>query len=230
MAELAADLDAIERGATPRAVTDRMGRSPGGPGTLTGVEARVSVGMGQPDMAIRKNRAPLFIGVGVAAALAAGAALMFSGGAKQDAGNANLVQPAPTAAAQPPVQAAAPVPVAVPAPVLARVIVSSVPPNAEVYVDDALVGNAPYTLTKPANDKQLRLELRVPGYENKLAVISALSSDTLLLTLTKKAVEAPRPASHAAAKPKPKADAPKEKAAGPAPKGRVQTEVLDPWD
>src|SRR5262245_15494410 len=46
MAELGADLNAMERGITPRAVIDKVERATSGPQTLTGVEARVSVATG----------------------------------------------------------------------------------------------------------------------------------------------------------------------------------------
>jgi hypothetical protein len=117
--------------------------------------------------------------------------------------------------------------------VIAKVAITSEPAGAEVYVDGALVGNAPHAITKPQGDKRVSVELRATGYENKALTLSADSQDSIMLTLVKKvvAVEAApsRPSSHASKPSKPKPEAGKDKpAAGP--KGRVQTEVLDPWD
>ncbi|HEX7479789.1 MAG TPA: serine/threonine-protein kinase [Polyangiales bacterium] len=236
MAELAADLEAIEHGLTPKAVMERVDRAAGGQATLTGVEARVSVGMGQPELALRKNKTPLYIGIGVVALLVVGGVVaMMSGGKGSEA--ANVVKPA-SDPAKPAEQAPQPAaaPPAAPAAAPVKVTVAAEPAGAEVYVDGSLVGNAPYTVAKPDGDKQLHLELRATGYESKAIVISALTEDTLTVKLTQKPkAEEPRASTHAgSSKPKSKNGAApagdKPAAAGGQKSGRVQTEVLDPWN
>jgi serine/threonine-protein kinase len=234
MAELSADLEAIERGLTPRAVIDKVENRPTGTAqTLTGVEARVSVGMGQPEVAIQKSKMPMFLGIGVAALVLVGGAVAMMSGKSETAGNE--VKPAPAAAAKPVEPAPAPV-VPVPA---AKVTVTSDPANAEVYVDNALVGNTPYAMTKPDGDKQVHLELRVAGYDNKNIVISSMSSESVAVSLSKHIVAeppqqaAPPPSSsHSSSRPKPTGSKPAKGEGKPAAGkgGRSQTEVLDPWD
>jgi eukaryotic-like serine/threonine-protein kinase len=233
MAELGADLNAMERGITPRAVIDKVERSTSGPQTLTGVEARVSVATGQ--IQIRKNRTPMFIGLGLAAAAVIGVgAFMMSGkddGAQQPTA---AVKPAedPTSGAQP---TAAPPPTA-PAP--AMVTVTSYPANAEVYQGGALVGNSPYALTKPESGKDVKLELRMPGYDSKFVTISSATGTAVGVNLLKKAEDRPKVEEPAVKAPpagarKPPKKQNTEERPKPAPGGgktKTQTEVLDPWD
>ncbi len=234
MAELNADLELIERGLTPKAVLERVDRAAGAQPTLAGVEARVSVGQG--DYSVRKNRTPMYIGIGVAAVVLLGGGIAMMAASKS-ADAANVVKPAsdPKPAEPAPQPAAAPQPAPIaPAPV--KVSITSEPPGAEVYVDNALVGNVPYSVNKPDGDKQLRLELRAAGYESKTVVVSALTEDSLKVTLAKKEKpEEPRPAAHAGgSRPHGKreeAAGDKPAAAAPAKGGHAQqTEVLDPWN
>ena len=240
MAELAEDLDALERGLPPKAITERFDRPPAGtiPGTLTGVEARVSMGSGSQEIAIRKSRAPLFIGLGVAAALVLGGGALLFGG---KGGSETAVKPEPAHPAEPgPQPTAAVQPVKVepekpadppPAPAPAKLTVNSNPAHAEVYLDGSLVGNAPYQVEKPAAGKPIKLELRLPGYQNKSVEISERSHD-VVLQLQKaeepKQPAAPRPTQATRPK-KPAAKEPSDKPARPT-RSPSQTEVLDPWN
>jgi hypothetical protein len=239
MAELSADLDAIERGQVPRAVIDKVERATSGPQTLTGVEARVSIGGGQQDIAIRKSRAPLFIGAGVGVALVIGviAATMSKqapGAPQADAAKpaapptAEPAPPQPAAAANPPPARPAPEPPKAPPPDV-KVTVSSVPENAEVYIDGSLVGNTPFPIVRPGSDKaSLKLELRLSGYENRSVVISARSND-VALTLKKveeKAAAHPAPA-RPAKRSRTESGSHEERSSS---HGGSQTEVLDPWN
>ncbi|HEY2735846.1 MAG TPA: serine/threonine-protein kinase, partial [Polyangiales bacterium] len=157
MAELSADLDALERGQTPRAIIDKVERATSGPQTLTGVEARVNIATGQQDIAIRKSRAPLFVGLGFGAAALVGIAFVTMSKHDASAPQADVPKPVapivasqvpqPTAAAKPPAEVAPPAQPAPPPEV--KVAVRSVPENAEVYLDDSLVGNTPYAIAKP---------------------------------------------------------------------------------
>ena len=245
MSELAADLEALERGNQPKAITEpRLQRPPAGagPGTLTGVEARISMGSAPPDLAIRKNRAPLYVGAGSTLAVVGFVSFLVLGKGPAQPGQNGVDAPAaeiptptadpsvpqPTAAAQPgaaPTQAVAPQ-VVEPAP-LPKLSVSSNPDHAEVYASGQLVGNTPYTLTKPESGKPVKLELRLPGYQNKSVEISNQSSDVTLQLEKLEVRPAPRPAASSHTK-RPRT----EPAARPAPakKPPAQGEVLDPWN
>jgi predicted Ser/Thr protein kinase len=238
MAELGNDLDAMERGVTPRAVIDKLERAASGPQTLTGVEARVSVATGPIE--IRKSRTPLFIGLGLAAVALIGIGAFMMRGKRDDTQQPTAaVKPAeeqnpsqPAAANNPPAETAQPTPP--PAPAL--VTVTSYPANAEIYQAGALVGNSPFAVSKPESGKDVNLELRLPGYDSKVVTISAATGSSIGVNLAPKAEEKPKveekPAPHANAspKPKPKPKANEGKPASGGGKGRAQTEVLDPWD
>jgi hypothetical protein len=236
MAELAADLDSLERGQTPRAVLDKVERATSGPQTLTGVEARVSIATGQQDIAIRKSRAPLFIALGVAGALVIGvvlAAMSKNEAPRADAQKPDTAAPAveptapqPTAAANPPAAAAPEQPK--PAPEV-LVGIKSTPDGAEVYLDGQLVGNTPYTIARPDGSKQLKLELRMSGYESRTLSVSSRTSDMNLAL--KKVEEKTPPHTSSSARPakRPRSESsPREER--PASRGQSQTEVLDPWN
>jgi serine/threonine-protein kinase len=241
MAELSADLDAIERGQAPRAVIDKVERATSGPQTLTGVEARVSIGSGQQDIAIRKSRAPLFIGAGFGAVLVIGVIVATISKQASSAPQADAAKPAapptsepapaqPTAAAANPAPAApAPEPVKAPPPEV-KVTVASNPDSAEVYLDGSLIGNTPFPIVKPSADKAaLKLELRLNGYENKSVIISARSND---VAVTLKKLE-DKPAAHpTAAKPakRPRGESGAREERPSNHGSGSQTEVLDPWN
>jgi serine/threonine-protein kinase len=235
MAELAADLDALERGQTPRAVIDKVERATSGPQTLTGVEARVSIGTGQQDIAIRKSRAPLYIGIGVAAAAVIG--IVFVTMSRTEAPRAEVQKPdsapvaepslpQPTAAANPP-PSAEPEKVKAPPPEV-KLNIKSNPEGVEVYLDGQLVGNTPYTVIKPDGDKQMKLELRQSGYESRLVAISSRTSD-MMLTLKKVEDKAAAHSSGNRAAKRPRAES-GSREERPANRGQSQTEVLDPWN
>jgi serine/threonine-protein kinase len=247
MAELGADLEALERGMTPKAVTDKVERAAAGAGpqTLTGVEARVSVGSGAHDIAIRKNHTPLYFGIGLAAALVViGGAVMFTRGSAPEVAGADTAHkpdapalpaenaPQPSAAAQP----SPTVPATPTAPVPEKITIDSNPEHAEVFLEGSLVGNTPYQIEKPAAGKPQKLELRLPGYQSRSVEISEHSSNDVTLQLQKAEEPAPaatRPAApsnnHPAANKRPRAEAP-AKPARPAGRSQQQTEVLDPWN
>jgi eukaryotic-like serine/threonine-protein kinase len=233
MAELSADLEAVARGLTPRAVIDKVERAAAsGPQTLTGVEARVSLATGPIE--IRKSRTPMFAAAGLAAVVLLGAGVFMMRGKHDDTQQPTAAtKPAeetpaqPTAANAP--EAEKPTP-----PPPSMVTVTSYPANAEIYQEGALVGNSPYALSKPENGKDVKLELRLPGYDSKVVTISAATGSSIGVNLAPKAEEKPKPeeakpAPHASSKPKkPKANEERKPASGG--KGRAQTEVLDPWD
>jgi eukaryotic-like serine/threonine-protein kinase len=259
MAELAADLDALERGQAPRASREITGTGTGGfgrtavvgqPQTLTGVEAGFEP---TSELQIRKSRAPLVLGV-VAAVAAVGLGLWLTLGrsgsqpaspdapvAAEDAKGAQ-----PIAANQPPTEAAAPA--------LTTVSVTSEPDRAEVYQDGRLVGTTPYTLTKPEPNKHVMLKLHLAGYEDKQVELSDQSSDTQVHLAKEPSPPAAQPPTTptiekaektekapAASTPKrprketaPKAEKPATPSAPAKPKKdpapAPSTDVLDPWN
>jgi serine/threonine-protein kinase len=215
MAELAADLEAVERGQVPRATTEGFGRS--GPQTLTGVEARAIGFETAPDLQIRKNRAPMLFGL-AAAVVVVGLGLWFAFGRNTQPVAAGSGPDAPTvngeaiaapnqgqgaqgeaqgpkssqpAAATPSAQGPAkPEDGTHPEPAVSATLnVTSQPERAEVYADGRQVGTTPYTMTKPDAHKPVTLKLRLSGYAEKQVEISDQSSD-LLVTLEKEASRA----------------------------------------
>ena len=250
MAELGADLEAVERGQVPRAITEGFGRS--GPQTLTGVEARVTAFEPAAELQIRKNRAPVMVGL-AAALLAVGLGLWFAfgrstepvaAGADAPAVPGEPIAPEGTQGAQPAAasQTGAPSKPAE-APVIATLNVTSTPDRAEVFADGRLVGSTPYTMTKPEASKPVKLKLHLAGYEDKQIEISEQSGD-VLVQLEPSAKE---PSKEPAKEPAKAATRPKNGASPSAPK-RAQpatpstpkpanrgnpapsTDVLDPWN
>jgi serine/threonine-protein kinase len=246
MAELEQDLEALERGAMPRAVAAAppIERPPTGPQTLTGVEARVARTADDVDFTVKKRKTPLFVGLGVCVALAgAGSAYWFGRSnsahsvpptkqAVAAAANpvtapngpgASAVQAPPTAAVEAKLPAE-PEPVA--AQPAAPLTVTSQPTNADVYVAGALVGTTPYAAPKPERGKHVTLELRSNGYQAKSIELTD-ASDDIQVTLQKLAA---RPST--AARPTKRAHSDSGAVKQPAPSGKrtaPQAEVLDPW-
>jgi hypothetical protein len=238
MAELASDLDAIERGLVPQAVFAKQARSAAGPGTLTGVEARVGSGLNDAGVAVRKNRTPLFAGVGALAVVLLGVVMFVLPRASAPAANASkTIEPLPMAAAEAPsapqpTAAAAP-PAPPPAPVRAvakaEINLRSHPEHAEVYRDGALLGSAPLSIARPS--APIALELRLPGYGVRQVELSPDSTDELSISLSKleeKPLKLGATPSASRSGRHPHAEgASRERAA----KGHAApTEVLDPWN
>jgi tRNA A-37 threonylcarbamoyl transferase component Bud32 len=245
MAELSADLDAVEHGLTPKAVVDQVQRttlaSQTSPELASG--GRVTFGHGQPTASGvipgRKSPWPVIGAVVAVVAVLGGVGFVAFGSRSSDA---NVVKPAPAAPAEAAVApsalpssgtAPAPAPSAAPAPAPeaapAQITISSEPAGAELYRDHALLGNTPVTLSKPKDPQHLELELRASGYQSKTFSISAMTDDELKITLTaqsKASSHRPAPQAHAA-EPAPSKPS---KAKPDKPKRGVESEVLDPWD
>jgi tRNA A-37 threonylcarbamoyl transferase component Bud32 len=226
MAELLADLEALEAGLTPQAVIDNVARNThvGSKNTPTdmGLGGRVTMGVGQPEVPKNKLTVPIAIGVLIVIGIGVGVAM---GGGDKPAPEAHVVEPAkpepaPVVAAPDPVPApAAPVtPEPVP-PTL--VMISSDPDGAEVFRDNAMVGNTPYKLPKPSGSEQIALELRRSGYESRPIMITAMTGGDLRLQLQRK---------KSSSRPQPAQPQPSTKPDRPRPKPTTQSEVLDPWD
>jgi serine/threonine-protein kinase len=239
MNELLEDLEALERGRTPKAVVDHVSR-----GTLSGqgpsstdAPGRITYGVGQPEVPGQRSMKPLMIGGAVAVLLAGGVALALMG---RGSDQPNVVKPAgetPNAAAPTPPTAPQPAPAAPEQPAAPaqppQVTINSEPAGAEVYRSGALLGNTPYTMPRPDPQEQVPIELRMSGYQTKSFAITAMTEDGLKVTLTKSSSSSGRhgSSSRPAPTPVPTPAAPAEK---PKPSKRpakhgVDTEVLDPW-
>jgi serine/threonine protein kinase len=229
MAELLADMEALESGLTPQAVVDRVERSTQSslkntPSDMLG-GGRVTMGVGQPEVPKKSPLVPITIGALVLIGI--GVAFAMSGGDKADP-QAHVVKPADPAPAVPTVPDPAPAPTppvaAAPEPVAAApalVMISSDPDGAEVFRENSFVGNTPYKLPKPTGSEQVALELRRNGYESKPFTITSLTGEEFRVSLTrKKSSHRPPPA-----QPQPSTKPEKTK-----PRPPTQSEVLDPWD
>ena len=67
----------------------------------------------------------------------------------------------------------------------AEVTISSEPTGAELYRDDALLGNTPFPIQKPKDNERIDLEVRLSGYDSKAFSITAITRDELNVTLDK---------------------------------------------
>ncbi len=243
MSELASDLDMAASGATPKAVIEAVDRGSASPAALQAAERpSVTVGLPSQEIRIKKPLTPVFLGIGAVLLLGAGALVMFSGdksSPQSPEAAPHMVAPAaeqaPQAADEPPKEAesapeAAPEPKPEPKPAEAAqpakkpsVTVSSAPPGVEVYVDGALVGNTPYTMPKPTGDGVVELSFKKAGYADKKVRISALTANTMQVTLnrtpsrTRRATTRPRTSKRSGSWSLPA-------------RPRQETEVLDPWD
>jgi serine/threonine-protein kinase len=242
MAELAADLDAVENGMTPKAVVDQVQRSTLGGQTSPELDApgRITVRNGSPDgddIPGRKSMTPIVIGGAIV--LVGGVVAFLVMSRPQDT---HVVEPASNAPQQATTQPPLPVPTqptatdvkpadpkpADPAPV--QVTIKSEPAGAEVYRAGALLGNTPLTLQRPSGSDKVELELRSGGYETKRITISSMTDDELTLKLSQQRAQSshrpspPRAAEPEKEKPRPRPERPERQKRG------VETEVLDPWD
>ncbi|MDH5671739.1 MAG: protein kinase [Myxococcales bacterium] len=222
MSELLEDLKALEAGDTPNAVVERVDRNTG-QASVPGLDApgSVTVGLGQPQVPVKKPLVPIAIGAVVL--IGALLAVMSMGGEEPKPEEANVVQPAP-----PPEPAPAVEPEPEPEPEEApppppQVAIDSSPSGAELYKEDILLGNTPLSLDKPPKGESTQLELRLSGYDPKSFRITSRTGNNLKLTLKKQAKPRPRATK--------KTKAPSTTTTPPKrPRSRSQTEVLDPWD
>lgn len=252
MAEMAADLDAIEKGLTPKAVIEsvgRTGRSTASSSLSEEIIPRVSVGVPTQEIRIKKPLAPIIVGVAAVIVIAGGVAAMVLMPSTKPVDQAkNIVKPAtaPALSAVPPKQAdPTSTQTEAPSPQV-KVKLSSEPSEVEVYLGDALVGNTPYELDQPKEGKPVELFLRKAGYEDKKVVISSRTNESMQVTLEKKREAVSPPSKPVISRtPKTKAAATKSSTTksstikAPASKRPSErestrigpaTEVLDPWN
>jgi serine/threonine-protein kinase len=245
MAELGADIDALDRGVTPKASTERALRMAplAGPETLDGVEARISAGASAPEFALRKSKTPLYTGVLLAVAVAVAGLWVIMGGShepsevtnadKAAAGASTTSAPLQPTAAMPgaePVAAAEPS-AAPPASDPPLLTVTSHPELAEIYVDGTLVGTTPWSVAKPVQGSSLEFEVRRAGYQSKSLELTERSQD-LDVSLQKRVEppSRPTPSRPRTESPPPRAPKPAEpKTPTPTPKPAPTPNDLDPW-
>ena len=194
MAEMRADLERIEAGTATSAAMEAHERSAVSGRSDGAARTAMSVELGGEIPGAGKSKMPLIVGGIAALALLGGAAVMLGGAPKKN----------DAAAAATPAVLAAPVPAPavapVPAPVVAKVKISSVPAGAEVYRNGALIGNTPFETVKPEGSEQASFELRLTNYVTKSVAVTALTSDTVTVSLDHEPVhvEAHTPAAHPA--------------------------------
>jgi eukaryotic-like serine/threonine-protein kinase len=141
------------------------------------------------------------------------------------------LQPAAAAPGLPQPSAASPAPSpvsaeAAPTPPASPVLVVPSPADAEVFVDGALVGRGPVSVSRPPGGGRVRASVRAPGYQEMALAIDVHSPAELRVVLepvtekVKARPATPKRASASSAEPLAPAA---RKRAGP------MTEVVDPW-
>lgn len=110
------------------------------------------------------------------------------------------------------------------------------PEGAQVFQGEALLGNTPVELPRPAAGETLDLELRLNGYEVKTTRLAHLTSDELTVPLERRRVSTPRPPrrhrerEQAEATPTERPNPPPHtEPSNGAGRNTSQSEVLDPW-
>jgi eukaryotic-like serine/threonine-protein kinase len=119
----------------------------------------------------------------------------------------------------------------------AHVEVTGDPLGAKVFLDGALVGNAPVKLPRPAAGSERHLVVRQRGYLDGQVILTAASPDTVSFelepvpkkrTAQQRPRRAPRPArATSEPKPEPKPEAQPKPKRSPLPS--ITQEVVDPW-
>jgi len=253
MSEAYADLARTQAGETPQAVIDAVERN-----SSTGIAARtaltsgLSMTMGAPDrLPGTHSRMPIVLAA-AAALILIGIVIVgwFAWGGEPVA----EVTPEPdTAITAPPVDLAAEAEAAAEAAAAAAaaaqeraiveaamVSITSVPPAAEVWNGEELLGNTPVRVPRPEGRDRLNLRLRLEGYVAQPVRISSFTDETVTVTLT------PDPRSRAAERERDRArdrgmQAQTEMEATPPPVTEdttmrttmsnlpPQSEVIDPW-
>ncbi len=186
MAALRADLEAVERGVTPRAVIAELDRS-------TPPEGRPPLAVALPPAAplvveAPPRRWPRIAAIGLALALAAGAAVAVWPRPRAHASLDKGSFPKTVAVDEPPpVDTPPPVddPVDVPEPTL--VTLESDPPGAEVYgPDGAVIGNTPLAVPRPApGEAPIAYLVRLPRHRDRTVPVGASTADRVQVTLTR---------------------------------------------
>jgi serine/threonine-protein kinase len=165
------------RGTSPRSVVGRGVAS--APDTQAAIEA-VTGGA-------RKTRA-LLIGGGVGVVIAViGAVIVSSSGKKPATPPVAVVTPAPAPVAAPaPPTPAPPVTPAAPAPDVVEIVLSTVPPGADVIEGTQKLGASPLHLKRPRSSQPIKLVLRHAGYREESREIAPTADKDIEVVLQQK--------------------------------------------
>ncbi len=232
MSEMAADLDAVLVGTTPKAVAEAVDRSTRASTPQKESSPSVKVGIPSQEIVIKKSNMPLYLVIGaiVVAGAGVGTFLMGSKGDTEQE-NAHVVTPAKAEEAPTPKEPEKAVepekakePTPAKEPEKPKIKLSTAPERVEVYIDDLLVGNTPYVMEKPEGKNVVNLVLRKADYNDKKVRISSRTSESMLVTLSKKAVR--RSTSRRARQP----TRTQPRTTRTPTRTRPPSEVLDPWD
>ena len=251
MQEMREDLERVEQGLTPNAVTDAGARAAAGARSTdafsyaqrTAGPTGMGVGTEEEEAPKRSKTVPLLLGLALVLVLAGGgvAAMVFRGGAEAPTGDIRPTVPTPVA---PP--AVVPVPTTVlaaapldspqnpaaaggtapTAPAAVRVTIASTPEGAAVYRDDALLGNTPFEVDRPIGDATISLTLRLPEHLDQSVTLSALTQSSVRIPLER----ARRSSSGSRRPPGGGGESAATPASTPTRPAGGGSEVLNPWD
>lgn len=114
-----------------------------------------------------------------------------------------------------------------------RVMISSDPTGAQMFIDGAMVGNTPARLSTPEEDELREVVLKKRGYEEARVALNAESPESITVSLERKARRARAPRRPRTSKPRPPAERTSESSPEPEPEPEVEPmvtrEVVDPW-
>ena len=188
------DLRKVEQGITPDAVLHAVDRS-SGPGRTdpTGAHRGMAVRVGEPEGIPSRFPRPLLFGGAALAAIGIAAAVLAVAMSGEEE------QPAPPVVT-PPVMAEAPVEEQPEQPQMEesgsteteKVTISSTPEGVEVWSGDELLGNTPVEIPRPEGEARAELTLRMAGYRDQPVRISALTAESVRITLEQEREE-PQP-------------------------------------
>ncbi len=224
MRALMADLEALQNGLVPQAVSDMMTRSGGFnvPNDFFKTQGRMPAPVPATPFMRQQAKWPIVAGfTGVAVAVGLVAAIFMH----------SSPSPASPSAAAPPTEPLAAAPSA-PAPTAAPVESSPVaiavePIDAEVFRDGASLGTSPIVVEVP-DGQNVELLVKRAGYATQRLVLDGKQSKLMVRLEREKssAASRPRPAPAHAPSPAPQAEAPKPK---PKPPQVGGGEIVNPW-
>ncbi len=200
MAEVKADLEAIEGGLTPRAVVDAVDRASmpqrtDGTGRMlnpnAGRMSGIAVGAGEAPMAPPPSRSVLpFVMGGLALVAVLGAVGGYFAFGRTPP--MTVVTPPPTVALPPPTIATLPPPTTLDVPpppstaatpAVAPVHIASTPDGAEVLIDGAHYATTPCDFPRPTGSDIVQLTVRAPGYQDRTIAMTAFGDPSVTVTL-----------------------------------------------
>jgi serine/threonine-protein kinase len=204
MADVAADLDAIAGGATPRAVVDAVDRASmpqraDGTGRMINptTNSAIAMGVGEaPAVPEPKSKLPMILGVvGLLVVIGLGGGLYV--GTRPPP--ATVAPPTTVAIAPPPTVATPPPPTTTAesgtgtgtgtapppstAPAVAPVHITSTPEGAEVLINGALVNTTPCDFPRPTGSEIVQLTVRSAGYQDRTIALTAFGDPNVSVVL-----------------------------------------------